>query len=201
MPKTKNITRLNTGAIVTGQVVDLNGNPVKQAVVEVQQSDRNEQTYTGWNTIATDNNGRFVLSNVVPNSKSTFCVYMSSLQQANSAVPLHEFITPGNGESIDLGVIKTVPAAIVTGYLKLSTGEAIPANTRIALIRERTREIQQIFVNKDGSFTFQCVPIGEKLDIFSSVHCNKAFYDAFIYTKIPVGQTTYHRDITMTPIK
>ena len=193
----RNIVHMTVGATVTGQVVDTNGKPIPQAVIEVLETDRNCQTFTGWNTIATDSHGAFTLPCARANAQSVACVHMTSLLKSGSAAQQINFKTPGNGKSINLGVIRTVPDATITGHLILPGGGALPEYTRIMLDRDGTWDSQEVIAGPGGSYTFQGVPVGEPMSLYSNVHVGNQRYSVNKEVTVPAGQSTADYVLTL----
>lgn len=156
---------MGNGTTVMGAVRDSAGKGLAGVTVELVPVDRNAETFTGWEEIGTDQDGKFTLPNVPANRKYVVCVRMDSLAEKGLGTG-RQTIATGPDDTVTEGVHPTVQtAATITGHVVTLDGKPIRPGTRIMLGRAETWDVQQAILGTDGSFTFQGVPQDEAMEL------------------------------------
>ena len=198
-----NIVRMRVGTILTGTVTDPSGRGISGATVEIVPVDRNCETFTGWDNIATNALGEFSLPSVVQDTPSVLCVCMDGLASRSLGAPERGVTTGHDGIITSVGRVIVGPAGSVRGRILLTDGKPVAPGTRIILGRDDTWDVQFKFVAADGSFAFDGVPIGEHLTLTIGVPGYKSDTgqpDASAPIDIPAGQTDDTVDVMMVPV-
>ncbi|WP_422929510.1 carboxypeptidase-like regulatory domain-containing protein [Singulisphaera sp. PoT] len=147
------------GVQVSGRLVR-DGKAVEGAVVGLVQVRRGMGEFVGTHEIATDSQGRFVLSNIAPQDDYYLYGKMASLNK-DSALTCREIKVGRDGTSQDLGEINMQPAHSVAGRVVLSDGKPIPPGTRLMLSREEAWDWQSATLDPEGKFSIEGVPADE----------------------------------------
>ncbi len=164
---------LNRGALLAGRVV-YKGKPLPRVGVGYVTVNRaiggppeNRTHYIDRAEIATDDEGRFLFSNV--NASDGLYVYglMSSLK-TYGAIPIHEIQTGGDRTTTDVGDLAVVDGHKVAGKIVLDDGQSVPPHTRILVSRELAWDSQIIELDDRGRFEATGVP-AEGITISSAI--------------------------------
>ena len=150
------LIRVQDGVTVTGHVV-ANGQPIKDALVGLVTSDRACGNCLRYDEVATDKDGRFILSNVTPEREFVLYAKMESLG-SRGTLPTKTFTTGKSGATSDLGTLAVQPAHRLAGRVVLSDGKPVPADTRLFLGREGAWDHTEAVLDADGGFEFNGVP-------------------------------------------
>jgi len=110
-----------------------------------------------YDEVATDKDGRFILSNVTPEREFVLYAKMESLR-GRGALPTKTFTTGKSGATSDLGALAVQPAHRLAGRVVLSDGKPVPADTRLFLGREGAWDNTEAVLDADGNFDFKDVP-------------------------------------------
>lgn len=120
---------LGVGAVVTGRVLK-NGRPLADVEVGVSGANRSSEVFAGHHETKTDADGRFRLERLPPNTQWYFYGLMRSLRRDGSLSP-RQIATSGHGEVTELGDLTVQRSVTLSGQVKVSAGESLPANARI----------------------------------------------------------------------
>ena len=155
---------LGYGASVLGTVRTAAGKPVPNAVVEFVPTNRNVESFTGWQEIATHADGTFGLVNVPPDTDGYLCVLMESLHDGQAVVRqrVHTATEKGTVEGV---VLTTTPGATLRGQIVLPNQAPVPPGTRVMLGRAETWDAQSAVADKEGRFAFAGVPPTDAAEI------------------------------------
>lgn len=144
--------RMDAGTTIAGRVVK-DGKPVPRVQVGLVQENRQAGQFFGDESIACDDEGRFVFYNVRGDQPYFIYGMMDSLK-SEGAMPAR-LIHPGkSGSTLEVGDLPVIPAYTVKGHVVLSEGERIPPGTQIMLSREDAWDHQQVELYANGSFEF-----------------------------------------------
>lgn len=160
---------LTAGATVRGAVRDAYGRGIPGVRIMVSQTDRNAETFLGNQEIGTLPDGSFLLPNVPQGKEIGITVSMDSLKDLGRAVPVQKFSVEPTQAEIPGVALNLQAAATIKGRIILPGGAPIPDNTRLFLSREAAWDSQELIVAKNGSFSFQGVPPGETVSIFTRI--------------------------------
>ena len=155
-PGSDYLLKLPEGVTLTGQILR-GGQPIKGISVAATTTDRACGNYFNCDSVATDDNGRFMLINVPPNREFVVFTSMKSLK-GKGALPDKIITTADSGKTQDLGKLEIQPAFTISGRVVLSDGQPVPADTRMFLGREKASDSLETKLDADGRFEFKGVP-------------------------------------------
>lgn len=145
---------VDIGAAITGRV--LNGDkPVAGVVVGFIQKSRASEYWLGGDEIATDENGRFMMTGLGPNEE--YVVYAKMASAAPLAVPNAIVKTGADATSAEAGTFAAAKGHRVRGRV-VKPGERVPNGTRVTLFRETSTDMLIAEVGPNGEFSFDGVP-------------------------------------------
>jgi hypothetical protein len=146
---------LTKGGTLSGRVM-FNGTPMPNLLVGVSSIDRSEN-YVGSFKATTDGDGRFLFSNLPPNTD--FYVYgrMKAVVRLGVISARRVHIRRDN-EDTDLGDLEVRPGLRLTGRVVLADGEKIPENSHLALNREKVSDSLSVELGPEGKFDLQGLP-------------------------------------------
>jgi hypothetical protein len=157
---------LNRGAFLAGRVVH-EGKPlsgVGVGYITVNRSlggdSENRTHYIDRAEIATDEQGRFLFSNV--NAGDDLYVYglMKTLKMYG-AIPIHKVKTGGDSATTDVGDLIVEEGHKLAGRIVLDDGKSVPPHTRVLVSREHAWDSQIIELDQDGRFEAVGLPTEE----------------------------------------
>jgi hypothetical protein len=160
------ILRPNVGAALKGRLLR-DSHPVADANIRLDGFGA-ESGSMAWNYSArTDEQGRFLFTNLPPNRSFGLHATMASLggrgALSKRAGQVHEV-----GSTNDIGDLNLERAFTVKGRIRLADGKAIPPHSRLNLLRTSMVGLQDgrsLTVGPDGAFRFAGVP-AEKITIY-----------------------------------
>ena len=160
--------RLKRGVIVTGKVVDAAGKPATKQLIGIIQRDRGPENWVGERLIATDKQGRFTFTAVLPDTE--WSIYTAIDGKPDVEFFQSEFFDSGTNDTIqDLGKFEVKGHGKLSGKLVLPPGESLPKELRVSVSRKYAWKSQTATVDANGSFSLPNLPMGEPLEIFVSV--------------------------------
>ncbi len=154
---------LTEGASITGRVVR-DGQPVRDVVIGACGTDRTIGNFTGDFTIASQEDGRFLLPNLPPNREYFLYGLMHSLIN-HGTLPVKRVKPGGDGATLDVGDCVVVPGKRLAGQVKLSDGQPLPPGTRLVVGREDAWDTLAFELPPDGRFEFANLPAGGTLSL------------------------------------
>jgi hypothetical protein len=129
--------------------------------------DRDAMTFLGVQTIGTDKDGRFELTNVPAGELWSLWGNRDTLPE-NSVTATSSVVT-GKPDTIqDIGDIEAEDGVVVEGLVRLEDGEKIPANTKIMLEHSQNWDPQMRTLDKEGRFRF-AARAGDELSFYVQV--------------------------------
>jgi len=160
--------RMKRGVLVTGKVVDAAGKPATKQLIGIIQRDRGPENWVGERLIATDKQGRFTFTAVLPDTE--WSIYTAIDGKPDVEFFQSEFFDSGKNDTTqDLGKFEVKGHGNLSGKLVLPAGESLPKELRVIVIRKYAWKSQTAKVDVDGSFSLPNLPMGEPLEIFVSV--------------------------------
>lgn len=158
------IVSLNSGVSITGRILRT-GKPVSHVPVGLVQASRSCETFVGSSEIVTDTQGRFLLTNITPNTD----YYVYGLMGGKTAVTTVRRIHAGeDGTVLDAGDISASPLHRVMGQVVLTDGKPVPPMTRILINRQGAWDSETVMADAQGRFTVNTLP-DETLDFCAAV--------------------------------
>jgi hypothetical protein len=160
------ILRLNTGSAFKGRLLQ-EGHPVANANIRLDNFGA-ESGSMAWNYSArTDNQGRFLFTNLPPNRSFGLHATMDSLA-GRGALSKRAGQVYDVGSTNDVGDLNLEPAFTVKGRIRLTDGKPIPTHSRLNLLRTSMVGLQDgltLTAGPNGAFRFAGVP-AEKITIY-----------------------------------
>jgi hypothetical protein len=160
------ILRLNVGSAFKGRLLQ-EGHPVANANIRLDNFGA-ESGSMAWNYSArTDDQGRFLFTNLPPNRSFGLHATMKSLG-SRGALSKRAGQVYDVGSTNDIGDLNLEPAFTVEGRIRLTDGKPIPTHSRLNLLRTSLVGLQDglsLTVGPDGAFRFADVP-AEKTTIY-----------------------------------
>ena len=152
-PDRRTIT-VTDGATIRGRLVGKDGKPVANAEVGLSAHSRMAGTTFPEVRIGTREDGTFAITNV-PAGRIWF-VYpkMASLAERALAGNAEPCETKDDGQEVDVGDIRLVPAYTLRGRVVLSDGKPIPPEMRVTLATDWGSDTQMTQLAADGAFEF-----------------------------------------------
>jgi len=145
---------LTTGAAITGRVLS-NGKPLAGVPIGFVQRSHASRTFLGAEEIATDRDGRFLITGIAPDEE--YVVYGKMEGFAPSAVVAKPIKVGGDDSRNDAGTLNVTRGYRIRGCVDLPDGK-LPPHSRISLSRSEAWDTQIAEVAEDGSFEFKGVP-------------------------------------------
>jgi hypothetical protein len=147
---------LGSGSALKGRVTK-DGKPVPGITIGVTQVDRSAGRTVGERTAVTNDEGRFVVANVVP--RDLVVLYSKMLDCApHGALPMKWVETSDHDGVIELGDMAVRPASRLTGRVVLPEGQRVPEDSTLTLFRQPARDFVVVPIAADGTFAFEGVP-------------------------------------------
>ncbi len=154
---------LNRGAFLAGRVMR-NGESLPRVGVgyitmnrSIGGAPENRTHYIDRAEIATDDQGRFLFSNV--NAEDDLYVYgLMTTLKSYGAVPIHRVKTGGDGATTDVGDLVVEEGHKLAGRIILDDGKPVPPHTRLLVSREHAWDSQIVELDKDGRFETTGLP-------------------------------------------
>jgi|GEM_PF-4276746 len=158
--------RVEEGVLASGYV-KRNGKPVPGYVVSIchgfgtgiiKNGVRGGQIMgTNERRIATDENGRFEFTNLMPEYE--WLVYPDESNDSGAGYPVAEsFDSPASGKSIELGDFELLTAGAIRGRVVMASGRPVPGDLALSVSLEFGRLSRQVPVAADGSFVVEDLP-------------------------------------------
>jgi hypothetical protein len=157
-PGERRVIELSEGAAISG-LLQKNGKPVAGVPIQVIQRNRPSHDFLGRFEIGTDSKGRFVLTNLGPNT--SYVVY-APMESVAGGIVEPKVVTAGDRKSnTDAGTLTVIPGRRIAGKIVVPKGSAIPEDTRISVASDLSGDSRSVNVRPDGTFAFDAVPAGE----------------------------------------
>ncbi len=148
--------RLDRGVTVKGRLVR-DGKPVPHAAVVIDQANRDVEGFLGKQTIGTDVDGKFELTNVPAGQLWLLSAMRDTLPDDGVTGSTSVFTIKPDTE-IDLGDIAVEKGMIIEGRVKLDDGKPIPPRTQVLIDRENAWDPQLRTLDAEGRFRFAARP-------------------------------------------
>lgn len=155
-PGRDHLIRMNEGATVTGRI-ERDGTPLSRVLVGLVTAERRCGQFLRCDELATDQEGRFLIPNVPPETEFVLYAKMDSLT-GRGVVPTKTFRTGKSGTTSDIGTLTAQPGFRLAGRVVLSDGKAIPEGTRMYFGREGAWDPLDVELGPDGRFELTDVP-------------------------------------------
>jgi hypothetical protein len=155
--KTHTLT-MTEGANLRGRIV-LDGQAVPHVVVGVTPQDRRAGSFVGNFDVATDDDGRFLMTNLPPKTDYTVFGKMETVGPFGS-IPGRSVHVGRDGETTDIGEVTVQAARRLAGRVVLEDGAAIPEKTWLAIGRDGVSDVLSVELASDGSFDVRGIPPG-----------------------------------------
>lgn len=153
--------QLTNGAAISGRVMS-NGKPLANVPIGFVQRSHASRSFLGEEQIATDRDGRFLITGIGPNDDYVVYGKMSGLApSAIAAKPIH---VGGDDSRNDAGTLVAEKGHRIHGCVSPPSGRKLPPHTKILLSRNEAWDSQEAEVGEDGSFEFRGVP-GETVEL------------------------------------
>lgn len=159
---TQHPLKLDPGSSVNGMIVK-DGKPVPGVTVGICQTNRRSGQFAGEYVIATDANGVFNFTSVVPGN--TMTVYTKMEKGNPFTTEIAEFTSPQSDASIELGQLELRPAKTISGKISPVDGRPLPQNYRLSIGREYAWDVQTIDVDEHGYFEIKGLPVNEAITV------------------------------------
>jgi len=152
--------RMKEGATITGRVLR-DGKPAPGLTVAFIQRNRSSSGFLGKQEIGTDENGRFVMTNLGANE--TYIVY-GPMERNASAVIGPRVVSVGSDEtSADAGTLAIGQGRRIAGTIIVPEGVSIPRKSRMMLSTELASDAQTVEIGSDHAFAFEHVVITDSV--------------------------------------
>src|SRR5262249_11368262 len=120
------------------------------------QRSHNSRYFLGAEEIATDRDGRFLITGLGPNDEYVVYGEMSGL--APSAIAAKRIKVGGDDSRNDAGTLIAEKGHRIRGCAIPPSGGPPPPHTKMLLSRNEAWDSQQVEIGDDGSFAFDGVP-------------------------------------------
>jgi hypothetical protein len=144
--------RMKEGATITGRVLR-DGKPVEGVTVAFVQKDRNSSGFLGIQEIGTDDNGRFVMTNLGANE--TYVVYGPMERNANAVFGPRVVSVGPDETSADAGTLAIEKGRRIAGTIIVPEGTSIPPKSRMMLSTELAGDVRTVEIGSDHRFAFE----------------------------------------------
>lgn len=165
--RTDHVVTLQPGAFVSGKVTTAGGKPLAGAALGLEPVSRNADTYLGRYTIAADEHGQFLFSNLPPDR--AYHVYgLMGGQKGDAVIPAQTVAVGADGTTADAGPLTPRPGLTLSGRVVLADGKPLPARTRLSVSREAAWDTRTVEPAADGRFEVRGLP-PEEVTVFVGV--------------------------------
>lgn len=148
---------MTEGVPLVGRVVK-NGKAVPGIRIAVSQEDRESSGYLGSFMVATDEDGRFVLTDLAPNQT---WVVGAPMMDLNSGVVDPVVVHTGElGKSCNAGTLEVRRGRRLSGSIVVPEGLVADADVALYVTRWPSGDLRNATISSDGSFTFDEIPNG-----------------------------------------
>jgi hypothetical protein len=159
------------GATIAGRILK-DGKPLPGVLVGAAQPNRHGGFYLGDHTIGTDDEGRFLFSNIpIAKARGSMPPYpspqqwniyakMDSIKDLGASAVVSTMVTQ-HGAMYEVPDVEIVPGLTLTGRVILSDGAPIPEGMRIFASPSSVWDSQTVPLAPDGSFRFENLPPDE----------------------------------------
>jgi hypothetical protein len=165
-PEKKQLLRMKEGGRVEGRIV-FEKKPLANVWVDLGTTDHGCGVYLEGFHAMTDAQGRFVFEHVPEGIQFDLFGLMESFNPFHAGL-YQTLMSPGSGQTLDLGEIQAKPAHRISGRVMLSDGKPLPAGTRMLVDRPTAWDKVQVLLDKEGRFDVEGVP-EERIEITVSV--------------------------------
>jgi hypothetical protein len=151
-------TRLEVsyGGGVRGRIVK-EGRPVAGVAANLEQKDRDSDGFVGTYSAVSDEAGRFLIANVLPETEMLI-VGASEDLVGQGYVSTHTLKTGSEGVIADVADLEVRPGRTLIGRVTLSDGKDMPPHIRVLVGREGVNDARTVELANDGSFTLDGLP-------------------------------------------
>jgi hypothetical protein len=147
---------LTEGAVLTGRVVS-GGKPCGGVRVGLSGVDRRSGVWAGHREIGTDEEGRFTLFNLPPDTDYNLYGLLDAAKPYG-AIAARQIHAGADGAITEAGDLVVTPGHHVAGRVALSDGRPLPPDTRLLLGRWIAWDNAELTLGKEGSFALADVP-------------------------------------------
>ena len=153
-PDRKTMT-VTEGATVRGRLLGPDGKPVANAEVGISTHSRNSGSTLPEVRIGTREDGTFAITNVPAGRMWNLYARMDSIAARGMASAMLPCETKDDGQEVDLGDIRLLPAYTLRGRVVLTDGKPIPPDNRVTLGADWGTDAQMTSLVTDGTFEFK----------------------------------------------
>lgn len=157
-----NTLRMRRGAMLRGRVLE-DGRPRAGVAVGAAQHSHLADTFVGWQTIATDERGYFMFSNLQAGADYDVYVLMEGFS-ARGGAPATRCSTAADDSMSWAGDLTPTPPHRLAGRIVLSDGSPPPTRTPVLLSRIDAVDRVTLWTDSQGRFGFAPLP-AESLDV------------------------------------
>ena len=155
VPGVETKIHLTYGAAISGRVM-ANGKPLPNVPIGFVQRSHNSRYFLGDEEIATDRDGRFLITGLGPNEE--YVVYGKMAGLSPAAIPAKPVKVGGDDSRNDAGTLVAEKGHRIRGCAIPPSGKGLPPHTKMLLSRNEAWDNQQVEIGEDGSFAFDGVP-------------------------------------------
>jgi hypothetical protein len=153
---------LTNGAAIAGRVMS-NGKPLPNVPIGFAQRSHNSRYFLGAEEIATDRDGRFLITGLGPNEE--YVVYGKMAGLSPAAIAAKPIKVGGDDSRNDAGTLVAEKGHRIRGCATPPSGVKLPPHTKILLSRNEAWDSKEVEIAEDGSFAFDGVP-GETVTLY-----------------------------------
>ena len=154
---TAHLIRMKKGVTVAGRLLR-DKEPLAGVKVAMNTQDRESSVFMrGWE-VATDKEGRFMLSNIPASMQFNLYTRMKDMSRLGVGLSTQLISTGPDETTLKIGDLAAKPAHKIKGRIVLSDGQPVPLQTQVYLGLENGYDSQNLTVNEDGASEFGGVP-------------------------------------------
>jgi hypothetical protein len=159
-PGEAHLIRLNSGAAVTGRLVDSNKRPVPDVLLQMESENQSSASLMRGFEVSTDAGGEFAFTHMPALTELRLFTPAKEVEVLNAGLIARVVSTGTNGSALTLGDLEQSAAYALRGRLILKDGAVVPDRTRISLSFDRNRTSRTATVDAEGWFEFTGVLAG-----------------------------------------
>ncbi len=147
---------LTEGVSVTGRVMK-DGEPLAGVEVGMTGADREISAFVGDHSIATDDDGYFLIVNLPAETEYYFYGSMETLEN-REVIPSRPVHVGEDGTTLELGDVNVETGFHLEGRIRLTDGGTVPPGTPVLLSREQAWDSVRSEADAEGRFRFHGIP-------------------------------------------
>lgn len=179
VPGESRTIRMRPGATIRGRVTR-EGKPAPGVTVAFIQKSRASSGFLGNQEIGTDENGRFVMTNL--GARETYVVYAPMERTANGVIEPRVVNVGIDETSTDAGTLTIERGRRIAGTIVVPDGVTIPPKTRIMLSTNLAADVQTAEVGSDRTFAFEEAVVTDSLRLHARLPGLKLSRDSSAYS-------------------